>query len=730
MDRSYLRFLSFRTMERLDELLFHKILIANRGEIAVRIIRACKEMGIATVAVYSEADREALHVTLADEAVCIGPAKAIDSYLHMNNILNAAILSGVTAIHPGVGFLSENAVFARKCEACNITFIGPSADIIEQMGNKVAARKTVAAVGVPTIPGTNDIIINVQQGLEQAKLLGFPIMIKASAGGGGKGMRVVQDEESFESQYRSAKQEALAAFGEDEVYLEKYIEYPRHIEIQLVADCYGNMVYLGERDCSLQRMNQKMIEEAPSPIMTDELRRRMGEAALKVAKAVGYVSLGTIEFLLDQKGEFYFMEMNTRIQVEHPVTEMVTGIDLVKEQIRIAAGERLSRSQEEIHINGHSIECRINAEDPMKNFRPCPGTIHQVGFPSDCGVRVDTFIYPGYKMPSSYDSLIAKVITHGRNREEAITKMRQALTEFVIDGIETNLEFHIEILNQPEYMEGRFDTGFLKRMMTDGMMEQCPACQQMLYKKSLEKALKVCKYCGEYLSLSARERLAMLLDEDEFEEYDAVLSGKDPLEFPGYPKKLQDMRRKTGLREALITGKGRILGEPVLIGAMDTRFFMGSMGSAEGERLTSLLEEATKLKLPVIVVCASGGARMQEGIFSLMQMAKVSAAVQRHHEQGLLYIPVLTNPTTGGVTASFAMQGDIILAEPNAMIGFAGPRVIQQTIGEKLPEGFQRAEFLLEHGFIDRIVERKDLRKELGTLLRLHRHKERQEGRT
>lgn len=715
-------------MERLDKLLFHKILIANRGEIAVRIIRACKEMGIATVAVYSEADRDALHVTLADEAVCIGPAKASDSYLHMNNILNAAILSGATAIHPGVGFLSENAVFARQCEACNITFIGPSADSIERMGDKVAARKTVDGVGVPTIPGTKEIIINVQQGLEQAKLLGFPIMIKASAGGGGKGMRVVRDEESFESQYRYAKQEAKAAFGEDAVYMEKYIEYPRHIEIQLAADCYGNMLYLGERDCSLQRMNQKMVEESPSPRMTEELRKRMGEAALKVAKAVDYVSLGTVEFLLDPKGQFYFMEMNTRIQVEHPVTEMVTGIDLVKEQIRIAEGERLSQSQEEILMKGHSIECRINAENPWKEFRPCPGTIHQIALPSGSGIRVDTAIYPGYELSSSYDSLIAKVITHGKSREEAIRKMKQALTEFVIDGIETNLEFMTEILNQSDYVEGQFDTGYLERRMKDGMMEQCPACQQMLYKKSLENELKVCKFCGEHLSLSAKERLEMLLDRDEFEEYDAELCGKDPLEFPGYQQKVKDVQRKTGLREALITGKGRILGEPVFIGAMDTSFFMGSMGSAVGEKLTRLIEEATKQKLPVIVVCASGGARMQEGIFSLMQMAKVSAAVQRHHEQGLLYISVLTNPTTGGVTASFAMQGDIILAEPNALIGFAGPRVIQETIGERLPEGFQRAEFLLGHGFIDRIVARKDMREELGALLRLHRCKERQEG--
>ena len=452
-------------MERLERPLFRKILIANRGEIAVRIIRACRELGIATVAVYSEADQDAMHVMMADEAVCIGPAKSSESYLNMSNIIGATILSGATAIHPGFGFLSENATFARMCEDCNITFIGPNADMIEHMGDKAAARKTVEAVGVPVIPGTKGVIEDMSHGLDEARRIGFPVMIKASAGGGGKGMRVAVDEESFKAMFLAAKQEAKAAFGNDTIYLEKLIQNPKHIEIQLVADKHGNIVYLGERDCSLQRKNQKVMEESPSPVMTEELRRKMGEAALKVAKAVNYESLGTIEFLLDHQNHFYFMEMNTRIQVEHPVTEMVTGIDMVKEQILIAAGEELSVKQEDIILTGHAIECRINAENPEKRFRPCPGTIHSLLLPGGFGVRVDTAIYAGYKLPAVYDSMIAKLIVHGKDRSEAISRMKRALEELVIDGIDNNIEFEYNLLNHPEYVSGNFDTGFIERLL-------------------------------------------------------------------------------------------------------------------------------------------------------------------------------------------------------------------------------------------------------------------------
>ncbi len=441
--------------------MFKKILIANRGEIAVRIIRACKEMGIETVAVYSEADREALHVMLADEAVCIGPAKSKDSYLNMQNIISATVLTGATAIHPGFGFLSENSSFARMCEDCNITFIGPKADTIDLLGNKSKARETMQKAGVPVVPGSEGEVETVKEAIELAQTIGYPVMIKASAGGGGKGMRAVFNEEDLEKAYNSAKAEAKAAFADDKVYIEKLIIHPKHIEFQILADSHGNVVHLGERDCSVQRRNQKMIEESPSAVMTPELRQKMGSAAVKAAQATGYVNAGTIEFLLDQQGNYYFMEMNTRIQVEHPVTEMVTGIDMIKAQIRIACGEEMPYRQENIEFRGHAIECRINAEDPSKNFMPCPGRVENVLFPGGFGVRVDSALYPGYLVPSCYDSMLAKVIAYGQDREEAIQRMKRALSELIIDGIQTNVEYQHELLEREEILTGNYNTGLI-----------------------------------------------------------------------------------------------------------------------------------------------------------------------------------------------------------------------------------------------------------------------------
>ncbi len=442
--------------------MFKKILIANRGEIAVRIIRACKEMGIETVAVYSEADKEALHVMLADEAVCIGPAKSKDSYLNMQNIISATVLTGATAIHPGFGFLSENSSFARMCEDCNITFIGPKADTIDLMGNKSRARETMQQAGVPVVPGSDGVVETVKDALDLAAKIGYPVMIKASAGGGGKGMRAVFEAENLERLYLSAKAEAKAAFGDDNLYMEKLIIHPKHIEFQILADSYGNVVHLGERDCSVQRRNQKMIEESPSAIMTDELRKKMGTAAVKAAQATGYINAGTIEFLLDNKGNYYFMEMNTRIQVEHPVTEMVTGIDMIKAQIRIADGEVMPYRQENIEFKGHAIECRINAEDPTKNFMPCPGRIDNVLFPGGFGVRVDSALYPGYVVPACYDSMLAKVIAYGKDREEAISRMKRALSELVIEGISTNVEYQYDLLERDEIISGNYHTGLIE----------------------------------------------------------------------------------------------------------------------------------------------------------------------------------------------------------------------------------------------------------------------------
>lgn len=441
--------------------MFQKILIANRGEIAVRIIRACREMGIETVAVYSEMDQEALHVQMADEAVCIGPAKSKDSYLNMQNIISATVLTGAQAIHPGFGFLSENSVFAQMCSDCNITFIGPDAAMIEGMGNKSQARKTMIAAGVPVVPGSEGSIGDVEEAAHLAATIGYPVMIKASAGGGGRGMRIAHAEEAFKKAFETAKSEAKAAFGDDTMYIEKFVEEPRHIEIQILADAYGNTLYLGERDCSIQRRNQKVLEEAPSPIMTPELRKRMGEVAVKAAQAVHYKNAGTIEFLLDKHGEFYFIEMNTRIQVEHPVTECVTGMDLIKAQIQIAAGEKLYLKQEDIIIQGHAIECRINAENPEQGFRPSPGKIETLHIPGGPGIRVDSAVYQGYSIPPTYDSMIAKLIVYGKDRAEAIAKMKRALGEFIIEGVDTNIDFQYMIMNHPDFVRGEFHTGFI-----------------------------------------------------------------------------------------------------------------------------------------------------------------------------------------------------------------------------------------------------------------------------
>lgn len=450
--------------------MFRKILIANRGEIAVRIIRACREMGIATVAVYSEADKEALHTQLADEAICIGPAPATESYLNMERILSACIAAKVDAIHPGFGFLSENSRFVEMCQKCHITFIGPTAEMMDKMGNKSEARKTMMEAGVPVVPGTKEPVYDAQAGKKLAEEIGYPVMIKASFGGGGKGMRISYNPEDFEENFKVAQLESVRGFGDHTMYIEKYIQNPRHIEFQILADAYGNVVQLGERDCSIQRHHQKMIEESPSVALTPKLRKRMGEAAIKAAKAVNYKSAGTIEFLLDRDQNFYFMEMNTRIQVEHPVTEMVSGVDLMKEMISIAEGKPLSISQEEIHLNGHAMECRINAEDPNNHFRPCPGVIREVHLPGGNGVRIDTAVYNGYEIPPYYDSMIAKVIVHGRNRQETIDKMRSTLGELIIDGVTTNVDFQYEILNHEDFQKGDITTDFIPRHFAEKML--------------------------------------------------------------------------------------------------------------------------------------------------------------------------------------------------------------------------------------------------------------------
>ncbi len=444
--------------------MFHKILIANRGEIALRIIRACKELGIKTVAVHSDVDSEALHVKLADESICIGPAPSAKSYLNMKQIISAAEVTDADAIHPGYGFLSENAEFAEICANCGVTFIGPTPENMRLMGDKISARQTVTKAGVPILPGTKDGVHSADEAKRVAAEIGYPVIIKATAGGGGRGMKIVHSPASLPNAFAAARSEAQSGFGNPDVYIEKYCERPRHVEIQIMADKHGNVIHLGERDCSIQRRHQKLIEEAPCPVLTPELRQKMGDCAVNAAKAVGYTSVGTMEFLLDQNGNFYFMEMNTRVQVEHPVTEMITGIDIIKEQIRSAAGIPLRFKQSDVKINGHSIECRINAEHPFK-FTPSPGKIDGYHPPGGLGVRVDSAVYDQYTVLPHYDSMIAKLIVHADTREEAIRRMARALDEYIIEGIKTTIAFHQKIMDNKDFIEGNFDTGFLERLV-------------------------------------------------------------------------------------------------------------------------------------------------------------------------------------------------------------------------------------------------------------------------
>lgn len=446
-------------------MVFHKILIANRGEIAVRIIRACRNMGIRSVAIYSKEDADSLHVQLADQRICIGEGPAKNSYLNMDRIISAALNVEADAIHPGFGFLSENSAFVRKCQENGIVFIGPEADVIDRMGNKSQARKTMMEAGIPVVPGTKEPVFDALEGVKAAGEIGYPVMIKASSGGGGKGMRIAKSEEEFEDQFNLAQRESANAFGDDTMYIERYVETPRHVEIQIMADSHGQIVSLGDRDCSVQRNHQKLIEESPSPAILGETRKEMSRCAILAAKTVGYTNAGTIEFIVDAHGNFYFMEMNTRIQVEHGVTEMVTGTDLIVEQIRVAMGEPLSFTQEDVMSCGHAIECRINAEIPEMNFMPSPGVIEHMHLPGGNGVRVDTAIYTGYRIPSEYDSMIAKVIVHAPTREAAIRKMCSALEEMLIMGVKTNLDFQFQLMRHPLFCEGRADTGLIERMM-------------------------------------------------------------------------------------------------------------------------------------------------------------------------------------------------------------------------------------------------------------------------
>ena len=735
--------------------MIRKMLIANRGEIAIRILRTCKEMGIKTVAVYSQADIGALHVRLADEAVCIGPAPAADSYLNMNNLVEAALLTGCDSIHPGYGFLSENARFAKLVHECGLIFIGPRPEIIEKLGDKIKAKEIMKNAGIPTIQGSDGPVEDVQAAQRIAREIGYPIIFKAAAGGGGRGMRIARSEAEIVHAFHTAKSDVRASFGDDVLYMERLLADTQHIEVQIMADQHGHVVHLYERDCSFQRKHQKLLEEAPCASLSDEVRATIINDALKAVQSVGYDNVGTVEFLLDRDAQHYFIEMNTRIQVEHTVSEMITGIDIVQHQIQSADGLPLTLCQSDIHRVGYAIECRINAEDIRNHFAPQPGIIESVHFPAGRNVRIESAVCSGMEIVPFYDALIIKVITHGINRSQAIEAMKIALDETVVKGVSTNLDFQKCILHDADFSAGSVTTtfghDFIRRFSadTDGFvrwlnqrntvnaspadnpqhnkavnaaaeMQLCELCGEPTGLSELTEDLFVCGHCGFHFRIGARERIRQLIDEATFHEIDGAATSHDFDYFPGYDEKLTQAKKATQMKEAVLCGTGKINHLDVCIGVLDAHFMMGTMGRVVGDKITRLIELAVNLRYPLIIVSASGGARMQEGIVSLMQMAKTAAALARLDKAGLLYLSVLTHPTTGGVSASFAMLGDIHIAEPHALIGFAGKRVIEKTISEILPPQFQTAEFQLEKGFIDAIVARKDLKRTLSEILTLH----------
>lgn len=727
--------------------MFKKVLVANRDEIAVRIIRSLKELGIKTVAIYSTIDRNSLHVKLADEAVCVGGPQAKRSYLNKKNILEAAIGTGADAIHPGYGFLSESAEFAKMCNDYGLVFIGPSYKTIDQMGNKQHARQMMKEHGVPIIPGSMDFIYSTTEAKKIATDIGYPILLKAAAGGGGKGIRQVNSPQEMEASIIAVKNEAKSSFGDSRIYIEKVMQNVKHIEIQILRDKFGETVYFPERDCSLQINKQKILEESPCDLITKKERQYLGRMAVHIAQQINYINTGTIEFLMDEEHHFYFIEMNTRIQVECPVTEMLTGVDLIKTQILVAEGEKLPFKQSDLEIKGHSLECRINAQDPLHEFRPSSGQLKQLYFPIGISnTKIYSALYQGKYMSPFYDSLLAKLVTFGSNREKSIVKMKRLLNEMIVEGVQTTLELHKLILNSAtfinetfnnNYLENKFSPqiiksdlmksaqpkntlsnkhikAFTKDKISANFLKKCRFCSHALFANQLDK-YQTCPYCDCGFRISAKQRVKLLTD--SFDEWKAELSPSDPLHFPNYYKKIIYAKQISGINEAILTGKARIKDKYFALGIMDPTFIMGSLGQMTGEKLMFLFENATKQKLPVILFTASGGARMQEGIFSLMQMAKVSIAVGKHSNAGLLYIVVLTDPTTGGVTASFASQADITLAEPHALVGFAGRKIIEHTIHQSLPKNQQLAENVLKHGFVDHIVKRQDEKETLKWLL-------------
>ncbi|MDP2814495.1 MAG: acetyl-CoA carboxylase, carboxyltransferase subunit beta [Erysipelotrichaceae bacterium] len=705
--------------------MINKCLIANRGEIALRILSTCKKMGIQTVVAYSLCDKESPAVKLADESVCIGPDVAALSYMNMDHLCEAAMLTHCDALHPGYGFLSESATFAKRVEDCGLIFIGPDSTVLQRISHKNSLKKIVSSLSIPVIEGDFNSIDNMESALLSAALIGYPLIVKPAVGGGGRGVCIVNQEHELETVLKRLQSQGYLALT-----LEKYIAESRHIEVQILADQHQNVVHLSSRNCTLQSHFQKFIEEAPFSLIDPMTHRLVLDYALMIAKHIHLNNVATFEFLLDSDDKVYFMEINPRIQVEHPLSEMITGIDIVEQQILAANGIPISFKQEDIQINGYAIECRINAQDDKNGLLPSSGVITNVKFPKLDHVRIDTALFEGYCVPVHYDSLIAKVIGWGNTREQALLHLKEALNQTSIEGMGTNLDFlrytlHGDGFTKGNYTSELFEHTFAQWQDKDKNQQNsisvCPQCQHPLLSKQLSEHQNVCEYCGHHFRLSATRRVADLMDSDSFVEIDAHAQSTKYNAFLGYEEKLKIAKTATGLNEAVICGLGKLGGHTVCIAVLDASFMMGSMGHVVGDKITRLIETALNMSCPLIIICASGGARMQEGIISLMQMAKTAAALNRFDQTGGLTISVFTDPTTGGVTASFAMLADILISEPKALIGFAGKRVIEKTIKETLPEEFQTAEYLLEHGFLDMIVDRRNLKKTLSNLLNMHR---------
>lgn len=672
-----------------------KILIANRGEIAVDIIKACKSMNIKTVAVFSEADKNSLHAEIADEKYCIGPAQAQKSYLNVNNILSIALASGADAIHCGYGFLSEDYHFAKLCEENNLTFIGPSWQMIQKLSDKISAKRIMQSFGMPVIEG-----YEVENDIESlntiSNKLGYPVMIKSKNGGGGRGIKMVRSDAELEKSVFEVLQESKQYFNNESLYVEKYIENASHIEVQIFADSHGNTVYLGTRDCSIQNSNQKILEEAPDNKITVSTRNKMCNMCSNISKKIGYTNCGTFEFLVDRNNNFYFMEINCRIQVERCITKAITGLDLITTQIKVAQGERLPWKQSDIVVNGHALECRINLRKDTFNNNP-NFQITNLFVPKMEGVNFKTAVKQNTYIAPFYDSMIGKLIVTDKSRDGAILKMRDALNRLVIDGIDTDLDVHKRILKSSEFVNCEYTTDFLKNL----------------------------NYKIPFHKINIYEKLDFLVDKNTFQEMDKSLETTNIIGFKDYEKKLEKARANSNNCEAVIYGKAKIGSLPCVITIMDGNFMMGSMGVVVGEKITRAFELATKERLPIVVVTLSGGARMQEGIFSLMQMVKTSAAVLKHSQANLLYVSIISNPTLGGVSASFASLADIIISEKDAIFGFSGKRIIKEVVRKPLPDDFQSSEFNLKHGMVDLVLEPEEMKDYLSKILKIHRNKKR-----